>query len=125
MLKDKEIQVHIVGDAIACYHNIKKTINEEHLSGKSKSGLHTLLKSLEAKKEELLKNPFYGVQIQKKLIPNKYVEVHGVENLWKCNLALGWRAIYFIKGRENEIAVAIIDILDHKTYSKVFGYKNG
>lgn len=124
MLEDKEIRVHIVGDAIVFYYNIRETVNEEHLSGKPGSMWRSLLGSFEAKKEELKKNPFYGIQIQKKLIPNKYVELYEVENLWKCNLALGWRAIYFIKGREDEIAVAIIDILSHKAYSKVFGYKN-
>ena len=46
-----------------------------------------------------------------------------VENLWKCNLALAWRAIYFIKGEEERIIISIVDILDHKTYDKIFGYR--
>lgn len=123
MLKNKIIQVYVIDDANVFYLELREQIKQEMLQNKTGTPMQTLFKSIETKKEELKKDPFYGIQIPKKLIPEKYVELYEVKNLWKCNLALAWRAIYFIGGEEDKIVISIVDIIDHNTYDKIFGYK--
>lgn len=123
VFKNKIIHVYVIGDANAFYLELKQEVEQELFQKKEGTFSQTLSKSIETKKEELKKDPFYGIQIPKKLIPKKYVELYEVENLWKCNLASAWRAIYFIRGEESRIVVSIIDIIDHNTYDTIFGYK--
>lgn len=123
MFRNKQIHVCVAGDANVFYSGINHMIEQEILQNKTGTFLQTLFQSINAKKEELRLNPFYGIQIPKKLVPKKYAKTYQVKNLWKCNLALAWRAIYFISGEEERIIVTIIDILDHRKYSKIFGYR--
>jgi len=34
-----------------------------------------------------------------------------------------WRMIYTVKGNDIEIISFILDIVDHNTYNKIFGYR--
>ena len=34
-----------------------------------------------------------------------------------------WRMLYTIKGDQIEIICFVLDILDHKSYDKIFGYR--
>jgi len=61
-----------------------------------------ILKIMQKKIEELRENKNIGTQIAKKKIPKKYLKEYKIENLWKCNLAQGWRILYTIKGEEIE-----------------------
>ena len=83
----------------------------------------TLLRSLQRVFELLKSNPFGGIQIKKSLMPMKYVKNQDVSNLWKFDLSNYWRMIYTVRGNEVEIISFILDIIDHKTYDKIFGYK--
>ncbi len=123
MLENKIIHVYVIGDANVFYLELSQKVQHEQLEGRTGTFLQTLFKSIDAKKEELKKDPFYGIQIPKKLIPKKYIDLFDVKNLWKCNLALAWRAIYFISGEEERVVVSIVDIIDHKAYEKTFGYR--
>ncbi|MBI2176707.1 hypothetical protein HYU40_05195 [Candidatus Woesearchaeota archaeon] len=125
MLQNKAIHVYVVGDANAFLFGLKQEIEQELLQNKTGTFLQTLFQSIATKKEELKRDPFYGIQIPKKLIPKKYTDLYDVKNLWKCNLALAWRAIYFISGEEERIVVSIVDLIDHRTYEKIFGYRKG
>jgi len=49
--------------------------------------------------------------------------VHDVKNLWRVELSNYWRLIYTVSGNELEIIDFILDIIDHKRYNKIFGYK--
>lgn len=73
--------------------------------------------------EDLEKNAFCGIQIQKHLIPKEYIRKYGkLDNLWKYDLPNSWRLIYTIK-RDNVIILSIIlEWLDHKNYEKRFRY---
>ena len=48
--------------------------------------------------DDLKKNPYCGIQIQKRLIPKKYITKYHVTNLWKYDLPNAWRLIYFVIG---------------------------
>ena len=123
MFKNKCINVYIIDNAELLYFELKRKVDLELRQRSFGTKWQTLFSSIENKKEELQKNPFYGVQIPKNLIPRIYIERYDVENLWKCNLSLAWRAIYFIKGERERIFVSIVDLVDHSTYDKIFGYR--
>ena len=78
-----------------------------------------LLRSIKQKVDFIRANPFYGDNVPKKLIPKDY----NVQNLWRVELTNFWRMLYTIKGDQIEIICFVLDILDHKRYDKIFGYK--
>ncbi len=57
------------------------------------------------------------------MIPQYYVNKYGVTNLWRINLSDFWRLIYTIQSNEVEIIDFVLNIVDHKKYDKIFGYK--
>jgi hypothetical protein len=44
-------------------------------------------------------------------------------NLWRLEVSGYWRMSYTIEGTDIEIICFILDILDHDSYNKKFGYK--
>ena len=72
---------------------------------------------------KLAKNAEVGKQISKKKWPKEYIRRYGISNLWKLNLDRYWRMIYTLRGNQAEIISFVIEVLDHKKYSKKFGYK--
>ena len=73
--------------------------------------------------EELEKNAFLGIQIQKRLIPREYIRKFGkLDNLWKYNLHGGWRLMYTVKKDNVLILSIILEWLDHKNYERRFKY---
>ena len=73
--------------------------------------------------DNIEKNAFCGIQIQKKQIPYEYQKNYGAKNLWKYDLPRGWRLIYTIKG-ENALIISIILewFFSHKDYERRFNY---
>jgi len=77
------------------------------------------------KKTELIKANFhYGEPVGKDKIPNEYKVKYGVTNLFWVELPNFWRMVYtLVDGNEVEIIAFVLDVIDHKTYNKKFGYK--
>ena len=78
------------------------------------------------KKIELIKlNIHYGNPISKKLIPKEYKMKYEVTNLFRVELPQFWRMLYTLTDGETEIEIIafVLDIIDHKTYNKKFGYR--
>jgi Txe/YoeB family toxin of Txe-Axe toxin-antitoxin module len=67
-------------------------------------------------------NPFCGIQIPKKLIPQEYIKKFDIDNVWKYNLPDAWRLIYSIRGGEAVIITIILEWMDHKEYERRFSY---
>ena len=84
-----------------------------------------LSKSIEDAMKELLANPLSGVRIPNQVWPKKYVIYYGINNLWKYNLAGGWRLVYTIIGSEVEILAVLLEWFPHKEYEKRFKYNVG
>lgn len=73
--------------------------------------------------QNLIENPFCGIQIPKHLIPRYYIKRFGpLTNLWKYNLPDAWRLIYTIKNDKVTILSVILEWLDHKEYERRFKY---
>lgn len=123
LFKGKSVNVIITGEAKIEFKELSNTIREEISGGITNSNHQTLFNSIKQKIEYLKKNPQYGVHISKNKIAKEYIVKYEVNNLWKVNLSKAWRMIYTIKGSQIEIIALILDIIDHKTYSKKFKYK--
>lgn len=85
----------------------------------------TLLKSIKQKTEFIKNNPHYGEPISKKLIPQEYKQKYGNINLFRVELPNFWRMLYTLTEGETKIEIIafVLDIVDHPTYNKKFGYK--
>jgi Txe/YoeB family toxin of Txe-Axe toxin-antitoxin module len=81
-----------------------------------------LKKFIDRALEDIEKNPFCGIQISKRLIPQEYIKKHNIKNVWKYNLPEAWRMIYSIEGGTLKIVTIILEWIDHKEYERRFHY---
>jgi hypothetical protein len=72
--------------------------------------------------EQLRKNPYTGIDIQKNLWPKYYEKKYVITNLRKVNLREGWRLMYTIEVNSIKITSIILEWLDHKSYERRFKY---
>ncbi len=88
----------------------------------SKTEDKKLYKWINIAMDDLEENAFYGVQIQKRLIPKVYIEKYKIDNLWKYDLPKGWRLIYSVANGEIKILSIILEWMSHKDYERRFKY---
>lgn len=81
-----------------------------------------MLNSINRVTEILKHNPQHGDPIPKRLIPNSLLK-EGIQNLYRVELSNFWRMLYTIEGTKIEILVFVLNIMNHKEYNKLFGYK--
>jgi Txe/YoeB family toxin of Txe-Axe toxin-antitoxin module len=81
-----------------------------------------LKKKIERAFNDICANPFCGVQIPKKQIPEDYIKKFDIKNVWKYNLPDAWRLLYSIEGGELRIITIVLEWLDHKNYERRFNY---
>jgi hypothetical protein len=54
-----------------------------------------IFNQLNAAFDMIVMDPFCGIQVPKRLIPNVYITKYGIDNLWKYNFLKKWRLMYF------------------------------
>ena len=81
-----------------------------------------LLKLIEKGIEKLRVDKEAGKRIKKGLIPSYYNSKYEVTNLWNLNLDSFWRMIYTIMGTDVKLMIIVLEVLDHKSYDRRFGY---
>jgi len=113
MYLGKEVRIFLKGQAKDGYLELKKRTDKESQS---------ILNSIERIKAILKDNPQFGDPIAKKLIPRSLRDI-GVQNLYRVELSNYWRMLYTIEGNTVEIFLFVLNIVDHKGYDKLFGYK--
>jgi Txe/YoeB family toxin of Txe-Axe toxin-antitoxin module len=116
---NKAVRVILLGEADEEYKRLNELIGQQTKQGEENTFEMQLLKSIKQKRDFIKANPFYGDNIPKKLIPKSY----NVQNLWRVELTGYWRMLYTIKGDQIEIICFVLDILDHESYDKKFGYR--
>lgn len=116
----KLIRVILLDNADFEYKRLNEVVGNQLKEGKENTEEMQLLRSINQKKELIKANPFYGENIEKKKIPKLR---YNVQNLWRVELTGYWRMLYTIKGNEVQIICFVLDILNHKKYNKIFGYK--
>ena len=78
------------------------------------------MKSIKQKTELIKANPQYGDSVPKILIKRSGYDV---DNLWVVDLVGYWRMLYTLKGGSIDILCFVLEIIDHKRYDKIFGYR--
>jgi len=121
--KGKEIKIILSEEAVEDYNELNRIVGDELQKGITSSVNQSIFRSIERVKGWLRDNPFAGEQVQKNLIPKYYVEKYEITNLWRIDLSDYWRLIYTIQSNEVEIIDFVLNIVDHKKYDKIFGYK--
>ncbi|MFH1520631.1 MAG: hypothetical protein ABID61_03235 [Candidatus Micrarchaeota archaeon] len=127
----KAVTIKLLGEAKEEYLKLQETVRQEIEKDITTSFHQTLLRSIDSKIALLKANYSYGIQIPRKQIPRTYLENYEVTNLWKVDLSGYWRLIYTLKQPQREeteidiitIWLDVLDILDHPTYDKRFGYR--
>ena len=109
----KEIRVHLKGQGKEAYIELKKRTDKE---------AQTLLRSIHRIIELLKENPQFGDPIRKQLIPER-LQAMGIQNLYRVGLSNYWRMLYTLEGTRVEIFCFVLNIVDHKAYDKLFGYR--
>lgn len=116
---NKPIRVLLLDEAKEEFQRLNFIVGKQLEEGKENTEEMQLLKSINQKISLIKANPFYGDNIKKNLIPKKY----NFQNLWRVELSQFWRMLYTIKGDQIEVICFILDIVDHPTYDKIFGYR--
>lgn len=113
----KEVRVVLSPEAQEVY----KQLNQEAETSKQ---ARMILKSVNNKIELIKANVHYGDPIAKNLIPEEYKQKYGTKNLFRVELPTFWRMLYTLTDNEEvEIIAFVLDIIDHPTYDKKFGYR--
>lgn len=81
-----------------------------------------LFKAINQSLNKIEKNAFCGTQVPKDRIPNAYISLFNVKNLWKLDLPKGWRLIYSVTTDGIIVISLILEWFNHKKYSERFGY---
>lgn len=82
---------------------------------------HELKKHIDDAMDLLKLDLFRGNKIEKKLWPKRYIDEHGINNLFRYQLPKGYRMLYTIVSTDETICL-LIEVLTHKEYDKLFGY---
>lgn len=114
----KKVRVILSEEAEEAYEYLNKMAPESKFE-------KTIFKAIKNKVDLIKDNPHYGEPISKKQIPKKYVDKYGITNLFWVKLPNYWRMLYTLTQGDTviEIIAFVVDIVDHKEYDKIFGYK--
>ncbi len=116
----RPVKVQMIGNAAEEFDNLNKIVGEEKGKNVENSDHQQLLKSIKQKIELIKSNVQYGDPVPKKLIK---ATGYDVDNLWVADLTGYWRMLYTLKGSQIEVLCFILEIMDHKKYDKLFGYR--
>lgn len=73
--------------------------------------------------DDIKHKPDCGTSMTKRLIPKRYIQKYGINNLYKYDLPNAWRLLYSL-GREGiEIVAIILEWCPHKEYERIFKYR--
>lgn len=113
MFAGRDVRILLRGQAKESFLELKKRNDKEAQS---------ILNSIERTKDILKQNPQYGNPISKELIPES-LKRQGIKNLYRVELSNFWRMLYTLEGNKIEIFLFVLNIVDHPSYNKLFGYK--
>ena len=91
------------------YHELDR---ESYLYRIIKKGLAVLRENMEA-----------GEKVEKRKWPRMYVRRYGIRNLFRLDLDRNYRLTYTIIADGSKKIVCILEVMDHKTYNRRFGYR--
>ena len=92
----------------------------DELEDASTPELKTIARRVHALKPVLLSDCLHGEVVRKSAIPAPLRREYGVENLYVEDLPNFWRLIYTITRVDGERVLVVLEIVDHRAYSKWF-----
>ncbi len=119
----KDIWVKFTEEVYKGYTDLQNTVIEERKKGIENSFNMQLLRAIDREVDNLKIDPQRGIHIPHRNIPKEIYSKYGADNFWKINLPDYWRMVYTITGNKVEIIALVLEILDHKRYSKLFEYR--
>jgi len=115
----RSVQVILKGQAKLEFEGLERIVGEQWARGILNSPEQQLLKSIKQARDMLKLNPNYGDSVPKEQIP-----IHmDVSNLFVVDLNRDWRMLYTLVGDQVEVLAFVLNIVDHPTYDKMFGYR--
>lgn len=73
--------------------------------------------------KDLKNDRIVGIRIKLKQVPSYYIQKHDVNAVFKVDLPSAWRLIYGILVIHDEKKALLMELFDHNSYDKRFGYK--
>lgn len=70
----------------------------------------------------LRENMLAGKKVEKRKWPQVYAERYGIRNLFPMDLGRRFRLTYNIIAEGPKKIVCVIEVMDHRTYERRFGY---
>lgn len=80
----------------------------------------SIARRIRALKPILLADCLHGDVVKKERIPKSLRDKYGLENLFVENLPSFWRLLYTIVRDRGERYLVVVEIADHRTYSRWF-----
>ena len=119
----KKFSVKLEGCAEKAFRELNRVVGEQRGKGITSSRDITLLSAINRIFDIIVKNPFYGENAKKDLIPKEYRQKYDADNLFIADLPNYWRMIYTLESDEIEILAFILDIINHDEYDKKFRFR--
>jgi hypothetical protein len=123
---NKIIRIKLSPEAEEVYKYLNNEVAEVEKSGKKRTPDVQIFEAFQQKKDLIKVNKHYGLPIAKSKVPKKFKDQYGITNLFWVELPHFWRFLYSLTEGDSEIEIIafVLDIVDHKKYNKLFGYKN-
>lgn len=90
------------------------------LEESSSPELRTVAKRVHALKPVLLADCLHGEVVGKSAIPAPLRREYGLENLYVEDLPSFWRLLYTVVRADGERILVVLEIVDHRAYSRWF-----
>lgn len=90
------------------------------LEGSTDPDARSVIRRVRALRGVLLSDSLHGEVVSKNRIPLALRRRHRLENLYVEDLPSFWRMLYTVNRARGDLYVFIVEIVDHRTYSKWF-----
>lgn len=81
---------------------------------------HSVVRRIDGLRAVLLEDALHGEVVPRSKIPQVLIRRHGIDNLYVEDLPDFWRLLYTLTRLDGERLVVIIEVVDHKAYSRWF-----
>ncbi len=121
----KITRIKLSPEAEEVYNYLNNEVAEVKKAKKKRTPEVRIFEAFQKKKDLVKVNKHYGEPIAKSKIPKKFREKYGITNLFWVELPHFWRFLYSLTDGDSEIEIIafVLDIVNHKKYNKLFGYK--
>ncbi len=118
-MNSRQVRVVFEGQARIEFEMLECIVSAQRQEGIAASSEQQLLKSIKQKVGIIRSMPDYGDKVLRDQIP-KGMEA---DNLFVVKLTHDWRMLYTLQMDEILVVAFVLNIVNHPTYDKMFGYR--